>query len=99
MSVEVRPATGNAKVAIVTFRLPINVGLGASVVGSFNDWDPSVHKFRKVNGSTMRVRTTLPPGRHEFRYVYHLDHSGRDHWFDEVDAPKDGQNCVLEVGA
>jgi len=76
----------------VTFSVPASEG-DVAVVGSFNDWDPSVHRLHH-DGSVQSVTVDLPVGsRYEFRY---LATDGR--WFDEPDADgRDGDNCVLEI--
>jgi 1,4-alpha-glucan branching enzyme len=78
----------------VTFSLPVTEQ-EVSVVGSFNGWDPDIHRLR--SGGTMQsVVVELEPGtRHEFRY---LGSDGR--WFDDPDADdRDGENGVLLIAA
>lgn len=53
----------------VTFVLPTEIGGPASVVGDFNDWDPSATRLRK-RGDTLTASTTVEAGRrYAFRYL------------------------------
>jgi 1,4-alpha-glucan branching enzyme len=76
----------------VTFSLPATEQ-EVSVVGTFNDWDPDIHRLRS-EGLMQSVAVELQPGtRHEFRY---LAADGR--WFDDPDADgRDGENGVLLI--
>ena len=64
----------------ITFVLPVDFPhLPLSIVGDFNQWDPSVHPFTQAGDGTYRVTVTLAAGqRYAFRY---LSHDGR--WFNE----------------
>jgi 1,4-alpha-glucan branching enzyme len=72
--------TGEIK---LTFTLPPDEPTGeVSVVGTFNDWAPGMHRLvRRANG-TRSTSVTVQPGQTlRFRYL------GQDgHWFDEPDA-------------
>jgi 1,4-alpha-glucan branching enzyme len=64
----------------VTFALPASEPAGAvSVVGDFNDWDPSAHPLRLRSNQTRSVSVTVPMGSTlRFRY---LGEGGL--WFDD----------------
>ena len=66
----------------VTFSIPIEwLDCGASVVGDFNDWDPTATPLRK-KGGVRTASVVLDPGpRYRFRY---LDVHGR--WHDDPSA-------------
>jgi hypothetical protein len=76
----------------VTFSLPESEGV-VSVLGSFNDWDPTAHPLRG-DGPWQSVTVEFAPGsRHEFRY---LASDGR--WFDDPDADGwGGENGILLI--
>ena len=79
----------------VTFALPASEPAGAvSVVGDFNDWDPSAHPLRLRSNQTRSVSVTVPMGSTlRFRY---LGEGGR--WFDDETLPdSNGGDASLEV--
>jgi 1,4-alpha-glucan branching enzyme len=79
----------------VTFALPASEPPGAvSVVGDFNNWDPSAHPLRKrSNGTRSAAVTVLPGSTLHFRY---LAEGGV--WFDDESAhPTDGQGATISV--
>jgi hypothetical protein len=54
----------------VTFALPADQPAGdVSVVGSFNDWTPGIHRLVARRKGHRSVSVTLPPGEHRFRYL------------------------------
>jgi len=82
----------------VTFIIPHDPSQPkVSVVGDFNDWDPSVSPLIKRNNDTRSVSVVLDPGqRYSFRYF-----SEDGQWFndEEPDAfePSEhgSQNCLV----
>jgi 1,4-alpha-glucan branching enzyme len=84
------PVKGKDQVK-VSFILPSDAVAGkVSVVGDFNDWDPTVHPLRARSNGTRSAAVTLPAQRRfAFRY---LDESGR--WLDD-DAAHDYQENGL----
>jgi hypothetical protein len=79
----------------VTFSLPAAEPAGAvSVVGDFNDWDPSAHPLRLRANQTRSASVTVPMGSTlRFRY---LAEGGV--WFDDETVPgADGGDTVLAV--
>jgi 1,4-alpha-glucan branching enzyme len=79
----------------VTFSLPAGEPAGAvSVVGDFNDWDPSAHPLRARSNQTRSVSVSVPAGSTlRFRY---LAEGGM--WFDdETVAVVEEGNSVLAV--
>jgi 1,4-alpha-glucan branching enzyme len=74
----------------VTFALPLEETADrVSVVGDFNDWDPSAHPLRKRANGTRSVSVVLPPDT-EARFRY-LDSEGR--WLNEPDADDERPNA------
>ena len=71
----------------VTFSLPTNQPAGAvSVVGDFNNWDPSAHPLRARSNQTRSVSVKVPAGSTlRFRY---LAEGGM--WFDDETIPAGG---------
>jgi hypothetical protein len=66
----------------VTFTLPADEPVGdVSVVGSFNDWTPGLHRLVPRRNGTRSVSVTLPPGEHRFRYL-----ATDGVWFDDQTA-------------
>lgn len=78
----------------VTFALPADEPAGAvSVVGDFNDWTPGRNVLAKRTNGTRSAVITLPVGSSvRFRY---LGENG--HWFDDSDAPRDGDAGRIDV--
>jgi 1,4-alpha-glucan branching enzyme len=84
----------------ITFSLPADSAADpVSVVGSFNDWDPSVHPLRKRSNGTRSVAVELPRGDTvEFRYV-----TSDGAWLDESDCdgfvttPYGSQNAIIDL--
>jgi 1,4-alpha-glucan branching enzyme len=79
----------------VTFALPATEPAGAvSVVGDFNDWNPSAHPLRLRTNQTRSASVTVPVGSTlRFRY---LAEGGL--WFDDETLPgTDGGDPSLTV--
>ncbi len=84
----------------VTFVLPEDVVDGVvSVVGDFNDWNPSANRLVRRSNRTYSAAVKLPRGkRHEFRY-----YADGGRWLDEQDADAfkanvfGSNNCVIET--
>jgi 1,4-alpha-glucan branching enzyme len=79
----------------ITFALPAGEPAGAvSVVGDFNDWNPSAHPLRLRSNQTRSATVTVPAGSTlRFRY---LAEGGR--WFDDETLPvTDGSDPSLVV--
>ena len=82
----------------ITFVLPADFShVPISVVGDFNQWNPSAHPLTQVSDGTYQVTVTLETGRrYAFRY---LSYEGR--WFTEGFAddlepgPSGGYNSIL----
>jgi 1,4-alpha-glucan branching enzyme len=73
------PVKGKEQVK-VSFILPGDAAAGkVSVVGEFNDWDPSAHPLRARSNGTRSAVVTLP-AQHRFAFRY-LDEAGR--WLDD----------------
>src|ERR1700712_543892 len=69
--------------AKIQFVLPADVHDGAvSVVGSFNDWSPGVHRLVRRSNGTRSVSVAVPRGQ-EVRFRY-LGNGGG--WVDDPDA-------------
>lgn len=71
----------------VTFEIsPDFVGQAekVSVLGSFNNWDPSAHEMKKLKDGTFKTTIDLPTDtNHEYRYL--VDGSK---WITDLDADK-----------
>jgi 1,4-alpha-glucan branching enzyme len=79
----------------VTFSLPVAEPAGAvSVVGDFNNWDPSAHPLRTRSNRTRSAAVTVPVGSTlRFRY---LAEGGL--WFDDETVPSaNGSDPELTV--
>jgi 1,4-alpha-glucan branching enzyme len=89
------PVRGKDQVK-VSFILPSDAVTGkVSVVGDFNDWDPSAHPLRARRNGTRSVAVTLPAQRRfAFRY---LDEAGR--WHDDDAAHDYEENGVGGVNS
>jgi 1,4-alpha-glucan branching enzyme len=96
-SLSARP--GTALVSFVIEPRPEHRTGAISVVGDFNDWDPTRHVFRGGADGRWRATVVLQTGRrHAFRYL-----AENGEWFDEPDADDrrdDGHgrtNCILDL--
>jgi 1,4-alpha-glucan branching enzyme len=78
----------------VTFALPQEQVPGTvSVVGDFNEWTPGRTVLAKRANGTRSAAVTLPAGsRVRFRYL-----GEHGNWFDDPDAERDGDACVIEL--
>ncbi len=76
----------------VTFSIPVEwLDRDVSVVGDFNDWDPTVNPLRKRGGTRSTSMVLEPGATYAFRY---LDSAGR--WHDD---PAADDVLVNEFGA
>jgi len=79
----IRSAKQTPTTTKIQFVLPDDVHDGAvSAVGSFNDWQPGVHRLVRRSNGTRSVTVAVPRGQ-EFRFRY-LGNGGI--WFDDPDA-------------
>jgi len=84
----------------VTFRLPKEAALNAktaTVVGDFNNWDPTEHKMRKLKNGDFTLTLDLPCDReYSFRYLINTNR-WEDDWFADKYVPyeSDTDNSVL----
>lgn len=79
----------------VTFVLPEGAPDGpVSVVGDFNQWNPSAHPLTPRGDGTRAATVALPArGIHSFRYL-----AAGDYWFDDEQADgHDGANGRLHT--
>lgn len=80
MTIRIQHQSTGAKIQFV---LPDDVHEGAvSVVGSFNDWRPGVHRMIRRSNGTRSVSVAVPKGQ-DVRFRY-LGNGGV--WFDDPDA-------------
>lgn len=58
----------------VRFALAAEPGVQVFVAGTFNNWDPSQHRMQDdpAHGG-YRIALTLPPGRHEYKFIVNGD--------------------------
>ncbi len=88
----------------VTFRIPAEIGINhrmAFVLGSFNNWDKSSHRMKKlVKDGSFSVVVDLEIG-NEYEFKYLLD---EDVWLNDESAEKqvithygDSSNSVITV--
>ncbi|MBX3001703.1 MAG: isoamylase early set domain-containing protein [Caldilineaceae bacterium] len=89
----------------VTFVLPAGIRpKSASVVGDFNNWDPSAHPLRKQRGSNAwRTTVELAPNQ-SYQFRYYVDGGvGGAEWYndDAADAYQrnehGGENSVVRT--
>jgi 1,4-alpha-glucan branching enzyme len=87
----------------VTFELPKGEwpeGIEAenvSLVGEFNDWDPSATPMKRGKGGDFQAMLELEPGRaYQFRYLVGGEHWCND-WHADAYVPNDlgEENCVV----
>lgn len=92
-----KAADKNDKVK-VTFVLPApEEQATVAVVGDFNQWDTTAHRFVKRNNGTYSVSATLDAGqRYRFRYYVSDGRWFNDEAADAYEASEHGtENCVL----
>ncbi|MFH0733388.1 MAG: isoamylase early set domain-containing protein [bacterium] len=64
-----------SKSAIVTFTVPIDISsshTACSIVGDFNNWNPTVHQLRRSNFySPFSIKIELPVNKtYEFKFLF-----------------------------
>ena len=92
MSIKIQPRRGSTR---IQFILPDDIHDGpVSVVGTFNDWTPGVHKLVRRSNGTRSVSVEVPAGE-EIRFRY-LGSGGV--WFDDDDAHLlEGQGALVSA--
>ena len=87
------PAAGPSRVVLL--RLVAPASSTVTVVGDFNDWNPSATPLRPAGAGEWTVRLRLPPGR--YRYTFLVD--GREWQRDptEPPAPDDDYGAPMSV--
>ena len=92
MSIKIQPRRGSTR---IQFILPDDIHDGpVSVVGTFNDWTPGVHKLVRRSNGTRSVSVEVPTGA-EVRFRY-LGSGGV--WFDDEDAHLlEGQGALVSA--
>lgn len=53
----------------VTFTLEAPQANAVAVAGTFNDWDATRTPLTKGKNAKWQAKLSLPPGRHEYRFV------------------------------
>jgi 1,4-alpha-glucan branching enzyme len=68
-----------------------------AIAGTFNNWDPSKTPMRRVRNGDWSARVTLPPGRHEYRFVVDGQWLSDPGARESVPNPYGATNSVLAV--
>ncbi len=92
MTIKIAPRRGSTR---IQFILPDDVHDGpVSVVGTFNDWTPGVHKLVRRSNGTRSVSVEVPAGEEvRFRYL-----ASGGVWFDDDDAYLlEGQGALVSA--
>jgi 1,4-alpha-glucan branching enzyme len=63
------PGAGMTGLYEVEFRARAAPESVVFLAGSFNSWDPAAHHMRHIGDGLFQARVTLPPGRHEYKFV------------------------------
>jgi 1,4-alpha-glucan branching enzyme len=81
----------------VVFTLEAPEAQQVHVTGSFCDWETNSCALKKGRTSVWRTTLSLPPGRHEYRFL--VDGEWRDdpNCTERVPNPFGTENCVLHV--
>jgi 1,4-alpha-glucan branching enzyme len=85
----------------VTFSVPSDkVESGVSIVGDFNEWDPTANPLEK-NGEAFETTLRLKPETtYQFRYFVNDEYYENDEDADSYASNEFGsENSVLEIGA
>jgi 1,4-alpha-glucan branching enzyme len=91
VSIKIQPRRGSTR---IQFILPDDVHDGpVSVVGTFNDWTPGVHKLVRRSNGTRSVSVEVPAGE-EIRFRY-LGSGGV--WFDDDAHLLEGQAALVSA--
>ncbi len=69
------------------------------IVGSFNEWHPSVSPMLRLTDGTWAKELVLTPGRYEYRFVVDGEWVDDPAATDYVPNPFGGRNAVLTVAA
>jgi 1,4-alpha-glucan branching enzyme len=79
------------------FRLQMPQAKSVAVAGSFNDWNPSRGAMSRVDNGTWQLVLSLPPGRHEYRFVVDGQWTDDPGATEFVPNSKGSRNAVLLV--
>lgn len=92
------PSTGPSSGSrVCRFEFQHSEAIEVYIAGSFNDWHPCATPMDAVGRGRWVKELTLPPGRHEYRFVVNGE------WVDDPNAkeivpnPHGGANAVLNV--
>lgn len=66
---EPQPEVGMRTIRDRLVDLPTGEGLTVAVAGTFNNWDPFVHRLRETEPGVYRLNIPVPPGRHHYYLV------------------------------
>jgi hypothetical protein len=66
---EPEPGLGIRTIRDQLVDLPTGRGLAVYVAGSFNNWNPFMHRMRETEPGVYRLSIPVPPGRHHYYFV------------------------------
>jgi 1,4-alpha-glucan branching enzyme len=69
----------------------------ASVVGDFNDWDPSCHPMKPGKNRRLEATVQLGPGHYQFRYLVDDGQWHDDDGVGRCPNPFGGENGLLQL--
>lgn len=81
----------------LTFRLHAPEANSVHVSGTFCEWRPDAHPLKKDAKGTWKTQVSLPPGRHEYRFLVDGIWQDDPHCLERVPNSFGTENCVLHV--
>lgn len=81
----------------VTFALESPAAQQVHVTGSFCDWQTNSCALKRSISGTWRTTRSLPPGRHEYRFIVDGEWCDDPNCTERVPNPFGSENCVLHV--
>ena len=82
----------------VVFTLPdADHTQSVSVVGDFNEWDPTRHPMRHTGDGVWQAAVDLAPGEYQFRYLVNGSEWRNDEQAGACANPYGGENALLKL--
>ena len=81
----------------VNFSFPAPQAKRVSLVGDFNDWDPTSHPMKKDKKGVWKISLNLYPGTYQYNFFADGAWLNDPHCTDRVQNPFGTFNCVKKV--
>ncbi|MEI6788605.1 MAG: glycogen-binding domain-containing protein [bacterium] len=82
----------------VDFQVTAEPGSEVFVAGTFNNWDPKMHRMKDSPGSGhCKATLVLPPGRHEYKFVVNSEWRADSNCAESVLNDQGSLNSVITI--